>query len=336
MRKSLCCKAPAAIHGARRRRCAACGHTWSVRMRKRGRKPKRGKKELAEKILREKVSSRGLAISRHIPRETLRRRIGNSLEVWKRTHPCPTPPAGPLIAILDAMWFVFRKGIRYTSYLILLRPAAGDTAVLAQLALRRGRESKAGWSAALDEFSPEVLSRIVAIVMDGNTGLMRIAKERSWYFQWCHAHMKRRVWELRGVRKLPAQRLRQRITKIVYRFLETDSDQEAARCLFALRKMFDQPDCPRSFPSRLSGILKRSRFFRTYREAPELNMPATTNSAEQIHSRIRERWSAWRGICTPHALAYWLDIFQREIQQVHCRGFKETIQHRPNHGKNGS
>lgn len=269
----------------------------------------------------------------------MRRRIHRSFEAWKREHPLPIPPQGPLVAVLDAMWFIFRKGnvsSRFTSYLILLRPVSEDMATIAKFVLRAGRESKAGWQMALSELPDEAQKRISAVVMDGNAGVMRVAQKNSWHFQWCHAHIKRRVWELRGVRKLPARRMRQNITRLVYRFLEAPSDKEAERCVKKLRTLFARPDCPRSFPKRLSGVVRRSNVFRTYRRVPELNLPVTTNSAEQIHSRIRERWSAWRGTRTPEALAYWLDIFQRHIGQVCCRGFKDTLRNKNHHRKSGS
>lgn len=316
-----------------------CGMTWSIRPRKRGRKRKRSKSNLAERLLREKASHRGLAISYCRTRETMRRKIRLSFESWKREHSLPPVPRGPLIAVLDAMWFTFRIGSvsrRFTSYLILLRPVESDMATLVSLTLQSGRESTAAWQKQLSTLSEETQQRIQAIVMDGNTGMIRIAKERGWHLQWCHSHIKRKVWELRGVRKLPAREMRHTITRLVYRFLETPSDEEAQQCVEQLRSLFARSDCPLSFPKRLSGVVRRSAVLRTYRYVPELNLPVTTNSAEQVHSHIRERWSAWRGTRTPEALAYWLDIFQRDIRHVHCRGFHETLQNKNHHRISGS
>lgn len=330
MRTSPCCGAPTAIHGARRRICRRCRTAWTIRPRQRGRKRKRVREKLAVSLLREKPSLRGRAASCNIPRETFRRRIRASLRVWKKHHPLPDIPDGPLIAVLDALWFRFRKAgviTRYTCYQVLLRPVSAECATLSRLTLLPGKESKVGWQAIIASLPEEAQERIVAVVMDGNSGVMRLAKQRGWRFQWCHAHMKRKVWELRGVRKLPAREIRRQITHLVYLFLETPSENAAQRYLCELRALFTHPDCPQSFPRRLSGLLKRTNLLRAYRLFPELNLPVTTNSAEQIHSQIRERWSAWRGVRTPQALAYWLDIFQREIRQVACRGFKNNFRY---------
>lgn len=250
-----------------------------------------------------------------------------SLEVWRHRHLPPSlPDAQTYIAVADAIWFDFGKSRRrYTCFVILLRPVETEWGYPAVVYLRRGRESRSTWAAAFSRIPSKVRYRITALVADGHAGVMHIALKQGWHFQWCHAHMKRKVFELRGVRALPARLLRQKITKLVYRFLETPHERVASACLQRLRYMFTLPECPRSFPSRLSGVIKRGHLLRTYRAATELNLPVTTNSVEQINNQIRNRYGAMRGLRSARALRYWLDLISRTLKPTHCRGYLHTI-----------
>ena len=257
----------------------------------------------------------------------MRRRLHRSLEAWKHHHRPPSlPDAQAYIAVADAVWFNFGKSKRrYTCFVILLRPVETELGYPVVVYLRRGRESKTTWATAFSRVPGKVRSRITALVADGHTGIMHIALERGWHFQWCHAHMKRKVFELRGVRALPARLLRQEITKLVYRFLETPHEQIASACLRRLRYLFEQPQCPKSFPTRLSGVIKRGHLLRTYRAVPELNLPVTTNSVEQINNQLSGRYGAMRGLRSAKALRYWLDLISRTFKPIHCRGYLHTI-----------
>lgn len=237
-------------------------------------------------------------------REKLRRRAHRSLEVWKLHHQAPSlPDAKTYIAVADAIWFnLGRSRQRYTCFVILLRPIETEWGYPVVVYLRRGRESRTTWAAAFSRMPGKIRRRIRALVADGHTGIMHIALERGWHFQWCQAHMKRKVFELRGVRALPARLLRQKIAGLVYRFLETSNERVASACLRRLRYLFKLPQCPKSFPSRLSGVIKRGHLLRAYRAVAELNLPVTTNSIEQINNQIRSRYGAMRGLRSAKAL----------------------------------
>lgn len=328
MRTSPCCGAPTAIHGARRRICRRCRTTWTIRPRQRGRKRKRVRTDFAAQVLRSGASLRGLAASRSLSRETLRRRFHRSLATWLRAHPPPSLPGGrePLIAIVDVLWFrTVNHRPAFGCFTVLLRPVKASHAYLAILSLLPGRESKTDWEHTFSQLPDSVRRRIVAVIADGFTGLITLAKRYGWHFQWCHVHMKRRIAELRGVRRLPGQAIRQEVYALVYEFLETPSEKCAARCQERIKALFHDPNCPTSIVRRLSGIVKRGKYLRTYRTYPSLNLPVSTNSVEYVHRQIRERFRQMRGVNSVTTLRQWIMVIHHRIRGVTCRGYKETI-----------
>lgn len=327
MRVSPCCGTKGRIHGARRMLCKGCGRTWTPRPQKRGRKKKRARTSLALSVMKNKSSLRGIAEQRDLSREKVRRRFHRSLKLWlSRQIPKQIPARKQLIAIVDAKWFrLGKEKKRYTSFVVLLRPVDEEYATLAVLDLLSGPESKENWVKVMGQIpTKEAQERIVALVSDGFTGLMAVSEQRGWHFQWCHVHIKRKVSELRGVRKLPARTIRRRITKLIYLFLESSDDKVAECSLKQIKKLFAHPDCPQSIPSRLSGIIKRTKYFRTYRAVPELNLPTSTNSAENINSQTMSRISPMRGLRSAKALRFWIAVIHQDIKSVRCRGYKNT------------
>lgn len=334
MRKSPCCAAPATIHGARRRLCLRCHHTWTVRPKRQGRKNKRARVNLAASVMLCNTSLRGLAFNKSINRETIRKRFHKSLKQWlKRQIPRPIPDQEFLIAVVDALWFKLGKHKKaYGCFVIMLRPINSQYGHIAVMTLLKGRESKHNWRKAFNKLPKHTTKRIVAIVADGFTGLMSIAEENEWHFQWCHVHIKRRMAELRGVRKIPGKIIRQQANKLIHQFLETSDNGKAEVYLKELRRLFALKECPHSLIYRLSGVLRRSRFFRSYRAVPEYNLPVSTNSVEQVNNQIRRRMNIMRGLKSTKSLRYWLSVMHKTMKPIQCRGYKETIKnHRFTH-----
>lgn len=268
-------------------------------------------------------------------RETLRRRAHRSLKVWlDHASSYPLPQADELIVIADALWFRFGKQRKpYGCFVVLVRPVSSEFAHVAKIMVLPGKESKQTWRKVFRSLPKEARKRIVAMVADGNSGLLAVARENKWFFQWCHAHMKRKALELRGVRKLPGRDIRRKVTRIVFHLLETPNEEDVERCKKELRILFALPECPRSLPKRLIGFLKHPQLLRAYRYASELNLPVTTNSVEQVNSQIRFRYSAMRGVRSVTAFKYWITIIQKTLQTVRCRGYEET---QKNHRKSVS
>lgn len=285
---------------------------------------------LAHNILRVRGSIRGLAELRGLARETLRRRFHVSLRLWLRRNGCePLPSKDKLIAIVDALWFRTKNHRpAYGCFVILLRPVNSNRAYPAALVLLRGRESKGRWLRTFAILPSSVRTRIIAIVADGFMGLMSLAEERGWHFQWCQVHMLRRMLELRGFRNLPGKHIRRRALQLVRTFMETPDEQEAVACQKELRQLFRNPECPHSIVTRISGVVKRGRFLRTCFAVPELNLPATTNSVERVNAFIRERFTLIRGSNSAKSLKLWIKVVRRQIDTVCCRGYRETLLNR--------
>lgn len=273
---------------------------------------------------------RGLAKIRIDNREVLRSRFHRSLELWLRNNSLPKLPTNTkLISIVDGIWFrLGKRKIKYCCYIILLRPINKDEAVVAVVNLRKGRESVWEWEKVFKKIPIAVRRNIVALTSDKWQGIESFYRKRGWHLQLCHTHIKRKVFELRGFRKVPARDLRQEATKTVYRFLETSSDVKADVYQDKLKRIFAHPVCPKSFPSRLSALVRKGHYFRTYRKVPELNLPVTTNCVEQINDQIKNVLSNTRGMPTIKSLKLWLDILHRKNKRVKCRGYQETLMSR--------
>lgn len=327
MRTSSCCGALLKPHARRRKRCEACGKTFTTRQRTRGRKLKRQRLSLAHTILRNGTSLRGLSEMRGINRETLRRRFQSSVSVWLRAHPLPeVPNQGPLIAMADALWFQTRNHKpKYGCFGVLIRPVNETAGYVAVLTLRKGRESKVAWRRVIRLLPASVRKRIVALIADGFTGLSGIAADEGWHFQWCHIHVRRRLAELRGLRRVPGREIRRQAQRLIHAFLETENEARADECQRQLRRLFALPECPPTLPTRLSGVVHRSHLLRTYRRVPDLNLPVSTNSIERVNAFIRERARLARGLNSEKSLKRWLFILQHQHPKIQCRGFKETI-----------
>lgn len=327
MGTSYCCRAPARPHGARRRRCAACGATWTVRPRRRGRRAKRVRVSLARTVLRCTLSLRGLAECRGEHREALRKRFHKSLRSWLNHHPPHHIPADvPLVAVADALWFALGRPLRrYGCFVVLLRPLAGTHAFPALLVLRAGKEGRGDWEAAFSRLPPAVRRRIVAFVSDGWRGGDNFARLHGWRFQWCHAHMQRKMAELRGVRNLPGKLLRQEVARLLTVFLTTPEERNAERARARIHAILARPDCPASLRQRLVALRRKHHFLRTYRRVPLWNLPVTTNSVESVNNLIRDRFRAMRGVRSVRALRYWLTAIFRTLKPIACRGYQDTM-----------
>lgn len=266
-----------------------------------------------------------LARERGMRRETMRRRFHTSADVWLRHHPLLLiPHKNDLIAIVDGLWFTLGKR-QYTVMVILLRSVAEEVAIPAVMWLGTGGESRANWHTAFSKLPRTTQQRIVAVVADGATPLLGYARSRGWQFQWCHAHMKRKIMELRGLRALPGQQIRKQVVRHTFQFLDTPDERVASLHQHALKNLFQDSQCPPSIRKRLSGLIRRSDLLRTFARVPEYNLPTTTNSVEQVNFQLREVFSRIRGTRTRTSLRWWLRLLHHAMQPIACRGFRQTI-----------
>ncbi len=255
----------------------------------------------------------------------MRRRFHTSADVWLHHHPLPPiPHKGDLIAIVDGLWFTLRKR-RYTVMVILIRSTQELVAIPAVMWLVAGGESRAHWHRAFSKLPRATQERIVAVVADGATPLLGYVRSRGWQFQWCHAHMKRKMMELRGLRALPGQQIRKQVMGHAFQFLDTPDERVASLHQHALQNLFQDPQCPPSIRKRLSGLIRRSELLRTFARVPAYNLPTTTNSVEQVNFQVREVFGRIRGTRTRTSLRWWLRLLHHATQPIACRGFRQTI-----------
>ena len=315
-----CRHAQSIKYGGRRRQCISCRATWTVRVKKRG--PKAVKRRaanltrtfverltIAQQSRRSAVSANGLA----------KRHARSLASLCARPWPHATP-RGPLIMVMDAIWF--RQGnILHTVYLFGLRKVADDTLHFLRPVLRPGHESQKWWRELIDEIPLSVRKRVVALVSDSFSGAGGIAKPYGWIFQRCQAHLLLRLETLCGDNKrtLGFWKGRQELKRLAYALMNTENETTVATLATAFSRIGSDPQCP----SRLSQIVTETlRYLHQYRACylhPEFRLPATTNAIENTNGRIRSVLNRSRGCRTPESLIRWITGFLWFNPTVACR-----------------
>lgn len=319
--KSSCCGARIHRHGHARRRCSACGRTWRVRQKRRGRKSVRVHPNLGTIVLIRGESVRKKAIRTNRGRETVRRRHTENLKALMHTLPEPHAPTGKLVAIADATSTTV-TGVRYTIYLILLRRTTGVRAIAMEPYITAGHECMEGWRTAFAQIPSEPSRRICALVSDGFTGMDNYAREQNWVYQRCHFHLLKMLQSLRGKRwRYVKQRdMREEMYQLVCAMLTTPQEEVAETLLATLQERLADPTCPRWFALRTRGFVRKLPAFRAYLHHPELHLPRTTNVAESAMSRLAETLRTTRGFTSATALRLWITVRVRSFSPFTCRG----------------
>lgn len=315
------CTHPKSIKfGGRRRQCVSCRVTWSVRAKKRG--PKFGKRRIAnlectfiEKLTiaqqtkRSSVSKRGLA-----------KRHAASLAMLAD---CPwphEPPAGPLILVMDAIWFR-KDDERRTVYLVGLRAVDEYTLHFLRPVLRSGNESQKQWQEVVREIPEETRRRILAVVSDSFSGAGAIAKEHKWVFQRCQAHLLLRLETICGDNKRTVswREGRQTLKALMYALMNTRDAQKASKIADQLFILGQDKNGPLKLKMIVTETLHYLHEFRSCYLYPDLRLPATTNALENTNGRIRSLLNRSRGCRTPEALIKWITGFLWFNPIVTCR-----------------
>ena len=81
----------------------------------------------------------------------------------------------------------------YTFYFILLRALKDNKAIITKLYVKQGSESWLGWQETFSQLPRPVLGSILALVSDGNAGLISAAKQNHWLIQRRHFHLIARI-----------------------------------------------------------------------------------------------------------------------------------------------
>ena len=121
-------------HGGKRRKCVSCGHTWTIRPKRRGRKQFRAQHNLIERYFSGSIHSiRIFARQNRWNRDHAQQMMRRSLVRYVAKHGSnwrpSLPSRGRLVAVADAIWHRMRKE-KITIYLILLRPVRSNEAAI--------------------------------------------------------------------------------------------------------------------------------------------------------------------------------------------------------------
>lgn len=319
--KSPCCQANVRHHGGRRRQCVECEKTFT-RWKKKKRHPKRRDSiRLIEEYLQGSSGSfQQQALKRRLPPSTFRARMRQALRRFIAKTPWPHIPNGPLIAIADAM-FVLIHGQPHTIYIILLRSVESSTAVIASASLIPGHEQLTpGWREMFADLPTEVRQRILALVCDGNQGLLGMADRHDWILQRCQFHLLARLKNYASDSDWNRSNYwGEYIQKTVKEVLYTTDPQRLTQALLDIQKICEQTTS-KGIRKVLVGFLKYHTDYRTYLRYPALHLPRTSNSMESLNALFRKLQSLAHGFNSAQALGMWLEAFCKHRQTITCHG----------------
>lgn len=315
--KSPCCGERIIRYGKRRRKCTACARTWRIRKRRRGRKRIRRTIALIERVFRAPCVSP--ASGKGIPAPTLRARFRRTLQWFLAHRPSLTIPDGPLVLIVDGLWFKF-QGVHWVLYLCALKSPKDSAAYFLDPIFLEGREVMERWLLAIAAIPAEYRERIISFVSDGFHGSKRIIARYGWIHQRCHFHliaqlqMNRGIWKLKNREERP---LREKICQDVRAALEEPDDVLCGIITKRLQGSIALPACPRRLRIVVQDFLVNLDSFRAYLRYPDINLPATTNTLESMNHLIRGRT---RMLPTPASLRAWATALIRVNRKLVCNG----------------
>lgn len=317
--KSSCCDGNIIGHGAKRKKCVACGRTWSLWKKKRGRKKVRADVNIVQQYLNgERASSARMSTRRKVSESSIQNRVTRSRDVFIRTTPWREVPDGDLILIADAVVELIGRSWM-TAYLMLVRSVEGDTAVILPPRFIRGRETPAGWSEAIDGIDPAILSRIKALVCDGHAGLTSQSMWRKWLLQRCHFHLIASI-RARRARTPMARHHGEAHTLMAHaRIILTDPDERTVTASLSVIEEVGWLSSSKIVRKVISGFVRNHRDYRTYLEHPKLNLPTTSNSAESVASLIGNTKRRLRGFKTARSFELWVVATLKLKGVVKCR-----------------
>ena len=319
--KSPCCKAKIYHFGSRRRQCSRCKRTWRIHKKRRGRKPQRVGHGSLKAVLLDGRTLKTLAPRYRLTRQGLSWRFGRALPQFVSRPRRLRLPRGPLILLLDGLYFRFR-GKDWVLYVMALKPCHQNRAVFLDPVLLPGRENMAGWSQAFTTIPADIRSRIRASVSDEVAGIIRLGTSQGWIVQLCHFHLISRLQNVRGRRNrnLAGRALREKLYQLTRKALEIRAGPRLNTVLKELRRLVGRAKRLRVIRMIVREFLRRVDHFRAYQEHPVLNLPTTTGSVEAMNRRVRDLMRQTRSIRTPQALQLWATALIRMRPIVVCNG----------------
>lgn len=314
--KSACCGAGVTRHGDRRRQCAGCDATWSVRPAKRGRKAIRPSPARAAKVVSAGLKVAQAAAQSGMSASVMYKRMGLSLTALDDPATAARPPRGMLVLLVDAQWRTFGRR-RWSLHLMALKPVGSDEASFLDPVLADGKESATTWRAAVATLPPGVRKRVVALVSDGLRGIEGVADENGWALQRCHFHLIAGLRRACGpTAKGKAAEARGRAAASVRVALGAAPGNELDAALSDLRGLAREKSTPPRLRSVVREFLRRLEDFRRHLTRPELGLPTTTNVMESANSYVARRANA---ACTPRSWLKWSTACVRVKPKYACK-----------------
>lgn len=285
---------------------------------------KRASPTFASAYLSGTVSTmRNTASRRNVGRSSVQRALARSLEKYVRVNDTEwlalVPKQGDLLLVADAIWYRV-EGMKYTIYVLLLRPRQGSVAVILPPVLFPGHEDNAGWEHAYATIPEAVQARIRAMVCDGGTSLVRLSYRNGWLLQRCQFHLLAAVQNYvttgpRSKHPLFAQ-------TVMHLVQQATSEPRMVLVHAALDELERIRNESRSKGLRrvLGGLAMHINEYRTYLNRAEWCLPATSNTAESCIQCIRDLMYQCRGFRTKEKLELWLKAFAIHQKTIRCNG----------------
>lgn len=321
--KSTCCLAGIIRWNRKRRRCIACGKTWSVWRKRRGRKQIRVDTNLAEEFLNRDIASlASVARKRRCSPARMQNALKKSRDMFTQITSWQSVPEGQLIMVADAVIEYIERHWR-TVYLMLARTIDDTEAVILPPFIISGTETAAGWKMAIDSLPETVKKRVVALVCDGHNGLLAEAKWRGWLLQRCHFHLLARIQSRRSQWKIARHKAEaETIFHHVRRVLEHPDEHKITDSLAVLEEIGWTSTSP-EIRKVLSGFVRNFGDYRLYLNRPDLRLPTTNNTAESLASSIADLKRRMRGFPTLHSFTSWIIALLKFKKKVACNGFHQ-------------
>ncbi|MDP2860821.1 MAG: hypothetical protein Q8N98_03865 [bacterium] len=311
MRKSTCCGVNIKRYGGKRRQCAFCKRTWSIRPARRGPKPLRQRPQFSFRVLSEGRSLRAFAQNSNTSREKVRRRFHRSLETLfkrKRINIENNWPGNDLIVLADAL-HANCEGRHIVIPMIATRPETkSDFINLEVLDCFTGTETLENWSGAFRLLAEEKRTAIKAVVCDQHGSLMKLAEKENWLIQLCHFHLKARFYRFLGNRLKNISFMAERtlIWQAMGKIVSVTDDAEVIKLMAQLKQYSQISGLPSRLKSQTRSLATNPWLFRTYLDYPQLNLPQTTSAMESVAGIVREMLRRRRGFKTISSLRTWL------------------------------
>jgi len=321
--KSQCCRAKIYHFGSRRRQCSQCKRTWRIRKKRRGRKVQRWRPGTLHAVFVNGRTLKTLAPRYGLTSQGLSWRFRGDLRRFTLRSRHLRLPTGPLILILDGLYFRF-QGKDWVLYVMAVKPCQQNRAIFLDPVLQPGRENMQGWSHAFTTIPRSIHKRIRASVSDEIAGIIKLGTAQGWIVQLCHFHLISRLQNCRGRRnhRLHGRPLREALYQLARQALALPDGPRLRTVLTQLKCRVRQATRLRVMRMMVREFLRRIDHFRAYRKYPNLSLPTTTGTVEAMNRRVRDLMRQTRSISSPEALLKWATALIRTRPIVTCNGKK--------------